>query len=86
MRFTSIIASTAAVFATSSYAWAKDANGVWVANNVVYNIRGTQVHEACTRMNTETILNSGACAYWTDGAGHQFHGQCKERPGQVLCI
>jgi hypothetical protein len=41
----------------------------------VYHLFLVQVHEACTRMNTETILNSGACAYWTDGAGHQFHGR-----------
>ncbi|KAI0178123.1 hypothetical protein BJ166DRAFT_620034 [Pestalotiopsis sp. NC0098] len=86
MRFSALIIPTALSFASGSYAWTQDANGVWVANNNIYNIRGIQVHEACTRMNTETILNSGACAYWTDGAGHQFHGQCKERPGQVLCI
>ncbi|KAM3071835.1 hypothetical protein ACMFMG_009692 [Clarireedia jacksonii] len=86
MHFSTVVVSTILAFAGSSYAWTKDANGVWVANNNYYTIRGTIVHEACTRMNTETIINRGFCAYWTDGAGHQFKGNCNERPGQVLCI
>ena len=26
-------------------------------------------------MNTETILTSGDCAYWIDGAGNIYHGR-----------
>ena len=34
-----------------------------------------RVHEACTRRNTQDILNSGGCEYWTDGAGSTFRGR-----------
>lgn len=27
------------------------------------------VHESCTRMNSQIVLTEGACAYWTNGEG-----------------
>lgn len=40
MQFTSTIIAAALAFATGSAAWAQDQNGVWVANNTWYTIRG----------------------------------------------
>lgn len=40
MQFSAIILSAAALLATGAHAWTKDANGVWVANNTYYTIRG----------------------------------------------
>lgn len=42
MRFSALIIPTALSFASGSYAWTQDANGVWVANNNIYNIRGSE--------------------------------------------
>lgn len=33
-----------------------------------------RVHEACTRMNSETVHYED-CAYWTNGVGGMFHGR-----------
>lgn len=33
------------------------------------------VHESCTRMNSQIVLTSGDCAYWTDGNGGIGHGR-----------
>ncbi|KAK8101918.1 uncharacterized protein PG998_006672 [Apiospora kogelbergensis] len=84
MQFTSTIIAAALAFATGSAAWAQDQNGVWVANNTWYTIRGAPVHEACTRMNSEDIHFEG-CAYWTDGIGSIFNGQCQNRGGSLGC-
>ncbi|KAF6801242.1 hypothetical protein CSOJ01_11892 [Colletotrichum sojae] len=80
--------SVAAVlsFAVSTYAWAQAGDGTWVANNVVYNIRGSQVHESCTRRNTNDILVAVPCAYWIDGRGNIAHGTCTSNFNQVACI
>ncbi|KAH0426239.1 hypothetical protein CcaCcLH18_10468 [Colletotrichum camelliae] len=94
MQFSAIILSAAALLATGTHAWTKDANGVWVANNTYYTIRGSTVHEACTTMNTESVHNNGAfCAYWTNGVGGQFKGtadkdalECKHTGNSVLCV
>lgn len=32
------------------------------------------IHESCTRMNTNTVLTSGDCAYWTNPHGGMGHG------------
>ncbi|KAL8710181.1 MAG: hypothetical protein Q9220_005264 [cf. Caloplaca sp. 1 TL-2023] len=78
MHFTSLLVPAAAAtlfLATGCNAWAKAANGVWVANNTYYNIRGATVHEACTTMNTNDIHAGGTkCSYWVNGAGQIFDG------------
>ncbi|KAF4839064.1 hypothetical protein CGCTS75_v000530 [Colletotrichum tropicale] len=87
MQFSAIILFAAALLATGTHAWTKDANGVWVANNTYYTIRGSTVHEACTTMNTESVHGNGAfCAYWTNGVGGQFKGKCKHTGNSVLCV
>ncbi|KAF9875143.1 hypothetical protein CkaCkLH20_07409 [Colletotrichum karsti] len=87
MQFTSIIVSAALFLASGSYAWTKDANGVWTANNTYYTIRGSTVHEACTTMNTESVHTPGtSCAYWTNGIGDIFHGKCQMQGNSMLCI
>lgn len=40
MHFTSILVPAALFLASGCHAWAQAANGVWVANNTFYNIRG----------------------------------------------
>ncbi|KAF2124386.1 hypothetical protein P153DRAFT_401012 [Dothidotthia symphoricarpi CBS 119687] len=60
MRPTTLLAPL--TLAASSSAWARAPNGVWVANNVVYMIGNVQVHEACTKMNTNQYWGSGGCA------------------------
>ncbi|KAK3328788.1 hypothetical protein B0H66DRAFT_596403 [Apodospora peruviana] len=76
MHLTSILARAigALYLATSCHAWAKDGNGVWVANNVWYSINGNAVHEACTQKDTTNFKTSGYCAYWLDAQGHKFEG------------
>ncbi|KAK4038954.1 hypothetical protein C8A01DRAFT_37069 [Parachaetomium inaequale] len=87
MRFTSTIAAAVLSLAGGSQAWSQDPrNGIWVANNIMYNIRDMWVHESCTRMNTDTVLSSGSCSYWTDDQGGFYNGHCTMFPGQVLCI
>ncbi|KAM3080238.1 hypothetical protein ACMFMF_003647 [Clarireedia jacksonii] len=87
MQFTSIIIPTVLLFAANCNAWSQAGNGVWVANNIYYNIRGTTVHEACTTMNTQDIHANGVgCAFWLDGAGDVFNGKCSHQGGSVLCI
>ncbi|KAL0930662.1 uncharacterized protein CTRU02_214737 [Colletotrichum truncatum] len=83
MRF-SIFATV--TYAVGTYAWAQAADGRWIANNQVYNIRGSQVHEACTRRNTDEILAAVPCEYWTDGRGHTTTGTCRVNINQVACI
>ncbi|KAK8041050.1 hypothetical protein PG994_014057 [Apiospora phragmitis] len=73
MQFTSTIFTAALALAVGSYGWAQAADGTWVANDTWYTIRGTRVHEACTRRNSETVHYEG-CAYWTNGVGGIFHG------------
>ncbi|KAF6808026.1 hypothetical protein CPLU01_12337 [Colletotrichum plurivorum] len=65
---------TVLCYVAGTHAWAQAADGTWVANNVVHNIYGSQVHEACTRMNTNDILVAVDCAYWIDGRGHIARG------------
>jgi len=36
MHFTSLILSTLAIVPLGAFAWAKAGNGVWIANNKVY--------------------------------------------------
>ncbi|GJC78126.1 hypothetical protein ColLi_00964 [Colletotrichum liriopes] len=72
MRFSVV---TVLSFAASCYAWAQAADGTWVANNVVHNIRGSNVHEACTRMNTQEFWATGDCAYWVNDRGFISHGR-----------
>ncbi|KAK6833388.1 hypothetical protein PG987_008082 [Apiospora arundinis] len=84
MQFTTTIIAAALAFATGSAAWAQDQDGNWVANDTWYSIRGAAVHEPCTYMNTENI-HYGACAYWTNAIGRQFHGQCQDRDGRLGC-
>lgn len=33
-----------------------------------------QVHEACTKMNTQEFWKTGDCAYWTNAEGGIFNG------------
>ncbi|KAK4148457.1 hypothetical protein C8A00DRAFT_19715 [Chaetomidium leptoderma] len=80
MRFISIIVPAALSLAGSCTAWTKSAGGVWVANNNFYRIRDVWVHESCTRMNTETVLTSGACGYFYDGAGNIYNGRTYIHP------
>ena len=42
MQFSTTIFAAALALATGSYAWTKDANGVWVANDTWYTIRGSK--------------------------------------------
>ncbi|PQE21970.1 hypothetical protein CJF32_00009953 [Rutstroemia sp. NJR-2017a WRK4] len=87
MQFTLIALPAALLFATSCHAWTKAANGVWVANNTFYNIRGSTVHEACTTMNTEDVHPGGTkCSYWLNGVGEIFDGKCSYQGNSVLCI
>ncbi|WYZ43402.1 hypothetical protein EsH8_VI_001101 [Colletotrichum jinshuiense] len=83
MRFAVV---TLLSFAASCHAWAQAADGTWVANNVVYNIRGSNVHEACTRRNTEEIVATGPCAYWVNSEGFIARGLCRSSFNQVACI
>ncbi|GKT41156.1 uncharacterized protein ColSpa_01337 [Colletotrichum spaethianum] len=87
MQFTSVIVPAALFLASGCHAWAQAANGVWVANNVYYNIRGSTVHEACTTMNTNDVHPGGTkCSYWTNGVGQIFDGKCSYQGNSVLCI
>ncbi|KAK5656743.1 hypothetical protein OQA88_4291 [Cercophora sp. LCS_1] len=90
MHFTALAISTGLTIALApagAFGWAKAANGVWVANNKVYGQVGSykNVHEACTRMNTNTVLTSGECAYWTNGQGGMAHGYCVVTKNAVDC-
>ncbi|KAL2065133.1 hypothetical protein VTL71DRAFT_4274 [Oculimacula yallundae] len=69
------------------FGWAQAANGVWVASNTWYARVGNynNVHESCTRMNSQTVLTSGECAYWTDGQGGIGHGRCYAHDNKVGC-
>jgi len=40
------------------------------------------VHESCTRMNSEIVLTEGKCSYWSDGNGNMGHG-CKLLPPSI---
>ncbi|CAH0020835.1 unnamed protein product [Clonostachys rhizophaga] len=89
MHFISIVGALA--FATGIQGWTKDGQGNWVANNNWWVIRGTNVHESCTRMNDNTVIyrNNEACAYWTDGAGTIKRGRCKltnQNPSTASCV
>jgi len=76
MQLTSIIISTGLALALApagALGWAKDASGIWVVNNKWYPRVGNynNVHESCTRMNTQTVLTNGeGCAYWKDSKGN----------------
>ncbi|KAH6650270.1 hypothetical protein F5144DRAFT_597748 [Chaetomium tenue] len=86
MQFFAVLATSVLALSSGVSAWTRDGRGVWVANNTWYTIRDTRVHEACTRMNDpNTILVGDSCTYWTDGAGGQFHGQCRSSGGTVSC-
>lgn len=43
MQLSTIIFAASTLIATGTYAWTKDANGVWVANNTYYTIRGCKL-------------------------------------------
>jgi hypothetical protein len=81
MQLTSIVISTGLALAMAPFgalAWAKAANGVWVASNTWYPRVGNynNVHESCTRMNSQIVLTNGEdCSYWTNGQGGQGHGR-----------
>jgi hypothetical protein len=81
MQLTSIVISTAFTLAMApagALAWAQAANGVWVAHNTWYGRVGNynNVHESCTRMNSQIVLTNGEdCSYWTNGQGAQGHGR-----------
>ncbi|KAK7911112.1 hypothetical protein PG985_013593 [Apiospora marii] len=85
MQFSVTFFTAALALATGAFAWTQDENGVWVANDNWYTIRGTRVHEACTRMNSETVHYED-CAYWTNGVGGQFHGHCTLSGNTLSCI
>ncbi|KAH8760633.1 hypothetical protein BGZ57DRAFT_879761 [Hyaloscypha finlandica] len=90
MHVTTLILSTGLTLALAPagvLAWAQAGNGVWVANNVWYSRVGNynNVHESCTRMNSQIVLTSGDCAYWTDGNGGIGHGQCVVGNNKVGC-
>lgn len=104
MHFTALALSIALALAPAGvFGWAKAADGVWVANNVVYPQVGNckyshwspeswktswrrytngiwhsldkNVHESCTRMNSNIVLTSGGCAYWVNGQGEIKRGR-----------
>ncbi|KAI5211372.1 hypothetical protein AUEXF2481DRAFT_209426 [Aureobasidium subglaciale EXF-2481] len=90
MHATSLIISTSLALALTPagvLGWAQAANGVWVASNTWYGRVGNynNVHESCTRMNSQTVLTSGECAYWTDGNGNMGHGNCYAHDDKVGC-
>ncbi|PQE31831.1 hypothetical protein CJF32_00005134 [Rutstroemia sp. NJR-2017a WRK4] len=88
MHFSTVFLATVVSFAGSSYAWAQDADGNWVANNIMYIWEGMSTHEACTDKDSDWGLNvreSGPCTYWIDGNGNQFHGTCVWVPGLIKC-
>ncbi|KAH7349332.1 hypothetical protein B0T11DRAFT_129916 [Plectosphaerella cucumerina] len=87
MRFTTVLASAALYFAAGSDAWAQAADGRWIANDRTYWLEGSNVHESCTIRNTNTVLRSGGCVYWTNAQGGQFHGTCTTDPNfGVICL
>jgi hypothetical protein len=89
MQFTTLIISTVLALAPAgALAWAKNGQGVWTANNVVYSRVGNynNVHESCTRMNSNIVLTSGDCAYWIDSHGGISGGQCVARNNKVECV
>ncbi|KAK0735343.1 hypothetical protein B0T21DRAFT_411979 [Apiosordaria backusii] len=85
MQLTSIVLSTGLALALApagALAWAQAANGVWVASNTWYSRVGNynNVHESCTRMNSQIVLTNGEdCSYWTNGQGAQGHGRSNAR-------
>ncbi|CAJ0547411.1 Ff.00g041650.m01.CDS01 [Fusarium sp. VM40] len=87
MHFTLVVTALLSLV-DLSFGWAQADNGVWVANNTYHTIRGDNVHEACTVMNTQQI-HGGACAYWVDGNGKIFNGHCAVIMGQdattIMC-
>lgn len=89
MQFTTLILSTVLALApTETLAWAKSGDGVWTANNVWYGRVGNynNVHESCTRMNSQIVLTSGDCAYWTDSHGGIAGGHCVAHDNKVECV
>ncbi|KAK3683012.1 hypothetical protein B0T22DRAFT_298034 [Podospora appendiculata] len=79
MQLTTFIISAALALSSGAAAWTQDGNGVWVANNNWYTIRGVRVHESCThRGDSGTILRNGEfCKWWTNGAGSTAQGSCQ---------
>ncbi|KAK3395322.1 hypothetical protein B0H63DRAFT_534079 [Podospora didyma] len=86
MHFTAVVISLV-LAPVGALAWAKAGNGVWVANNKVYPQVGSykNVHESCTRMNSNIVLTSGDCAYWTNSKGEIGHGYCHVTSNSVEC-
>ncbi|KZL83403.1 hypothetical protein CI238_11660 [Colletotrichum incanum] len=74
MRFITVIVPTVLSLAASCHAWTQAADGTWIANNNYYWIRGVHAHEACTRRNTEDIIEAGPCAYWYNSNGGIYRG------------
>ncbi|KAK3317112.1 hypothetical protein B0T19DRAFT_446829 [Cercophora scortea] len=81
-QITTSVVSVALALSSGAAAWTKDGNGVWVANDNWYAIRGIRVHESCTHMNDgNTILRNGEfCKYWTNDAGSTAQGSCQFNP------
>ncbi|KAK3357836.1 hypothetical protein B0T25DRAFT_604912 [Lasiosphaeria hispida] len=97
MHYTTLLLSTALAIAPAGVlGWAQAANGVWVVSNTWYPRVGNynNVHESCTRMNSNIVLTSGDCAYWKDGNGnightatdeHMWPSDCAQKDNKVAC-
>ncbi|THW98738.1 hypothetical protein D6D13_10528 [Aureobasidium pullulans] len=90
MHVSTLILSTSLTLALAPagvVGWAQAANGVWVASNTWYPRVGNynNVHESCTRMNSNIVLTSGECAYWMDSHGTIGHGLCYAEDNKVGC-
>ncbi|KAK4031957.1 hypothetical protein C8A01DRAFT_41603 [Parachaetomium inaequale] len=91
MQFTTLLAATLTLISapTAVLGWAKDAKGVWVANNKVYARVGNfnNVHESCTRMNSQEVYtDKRMCAYWVNSNGEKRYGHCVNRSNKVECV
>lgn len=91
MQLTTLLAATLTLISgpTAVLGWAKDGNGVWVANNKVYArvSNFNNVHESCTRMNSEQVYtDKRRCAYWVNSKGEQRYGYCANRNNKVECV
>lgn len=58
MQFSTILFAASALVATGTYAWTQDANGVWVANNTYYTIRGCK----CPKSDTKRLFVKSSSA------------------------
>ena len=60
MHFTSILVPAALFLASGCHAWAQAANGVWVANDTFYNIRGCKSPSSLSGMHAGYVRSKSS--------------------------